>query len=47
MIGFVQNVRMRIVQLPMCPTDGPMARGARGDISLAIAQAKDSPVLAL
>ena len=23
---------MRIVQLPMCPTDDPMARGARGDI---------------
>jgi len=28
----VQNVRMRTVLLPMCPTDGPMARGARGDI---------------
>ena len=32
----VQNVRMRTVRssvlLPMCPTDGPMARGARGDI---------------
>ena len=29
----VQNVRMRTtVLLPMCPTDGPMARGARRDI---------------
>ena len=27
-----KNVRMRTVLLPMCPTDGPMARGARGDI---------------
>ena len=30
-------VRMRTVLLPMCPTDGPMARGAREGTSLAIA----------
>ena len=28
----LKNVRMRTVLLPMCPTDGPMARGARRDI---------------
>ena len=27
-----QNVRMRTILLPMFPTDGPMAREARGDI---------------
>ena len=27
-----KNVCMRTVLLPMCPTGGPMARGARGDI---------------
>ena len=27
-----KNVRMHTVLLAMCPTDGPMARGARGDI---------------
>ena len=44
-----KNVRMRTVLLPMCPTDGPMTRGARGDIpgNMAIAWAKGLPVLAL
>ena len=28
----VQNVRMRTVLLSMCPTAGPLARGARRDI---------------
>ena len=40
----VQNVRMHTVLLPMCPTDGPMARGARGDIPGNSLGAKGSPV---
>ena len=29
-----KSVRMHTVLLPMCPTDGPMARGAREGTSL-------------
>ena len=48
----VQNVRMRTVLLPMCPTDGlaydgPMARGAGGDIPGNSLGQKDPPVLAI
>ena len=42
-----KNICMRTVLLLMCPTAGPMARGAREGTSLAIAQAKVQPVLAL
>jgi len=43
-----KSVGMHTVLLPMCPTDGPMARGARGDIPLAIYLGQGStPVLAL
>ena len=45
-----KNVCMRTVLLLMCSTAGPMARGASYELegtSLAIAQAKVQPVLAL